>query len=234
MRPGAVLAVLVILASATSPARCDWLVTRASGRVETKGPWKVKSKLVVFHRSDGSLSSLRLADVDLEASAKATAEAQAKEEAPQAPQPAQKKLAVLTDKDFRRPAAPPPAEPAAEDAKPESDQPAKPQQVVTVTSWQRFSQANGLLIQGTLQNNSDEIAAGVGVEVQLYDEVGDRLATAHGVPGTASIQPRGAIEFRASFPGVFSFAEAKFETRGFRLNLSPAAESEPAESSPPK
>jgi hypothetical protein len=190
----------------------------------------VKGKLVIFHRSDDSLSSLRLADVDLEASAKATAGAQAKKEAPPAPQPAQKKLAVLTDKDFRRPAAPPPTEPAAEDAKPEKDQPAKPPQVVTVTSWERFSQDNGLLIKGSLQNNSDEIAAGVGVEVQLYDEAGSRLAAAHGVPGTASIPPRGMVEFRASFPGVFSFAEARFETKGFRLNLSPAPEAAASQS----
>jgi hypothetical protein len=38
------------------------------------------------------------------------------------------------------------------------------------------------------------------------------------------------VEFRASFPGVFSFAEARFETKGFRLNLSPAPEAAASQS----
>jgi hypothetical protein len=225
---------LVSLLVAASPAGADWLVTHAGGRVETKGPWRTKGKLVIFTQADGTLASLRLADVDLEASAQATAEAQAKAVAPPAPPPAKKKIAVLTDKDFSRPAEQVPAKPEGDAKEKEPGEAVAKPQLVTVASWQRFNQSEGIVIQGTLQNNSDEIAAGVGVEIQLYDEAGDRMAAASGIPSTASIQPRGTIEFRANFPGVFSFAEAKFETKGFRLDLAPAPDAEPGESKPPQ
>lgn len=67
-----VLLFLVLLAPAVA---ADWLVTQEGARVETKGPWKVKGRIVVFTSSKGRLSSMRLAEVDLAASAAATEEA---------------------------------------------------------------------------------------------------------------------------------------------------------------
>ena len=67
------LALAAILAAGPAlPAKADWLVTREGARVETQGAWKVKGKLVVFHTSTGKLSSLRVAEVDLDASRRAT------------------------------------------------------------------------------------------------------------------------------------------------------------------
>jgi len=78
---GAALGLLLL--EAAMSARADWLVTREGGRVETKGPWQVKGKLVVFTRAaDSGLASLRASEVDLEASAKATADAKVQAEAP--------------------------------------------------------------------------------------------------------------------------------------------------------
>ena len=215
---------LLITLLAASPAAADWLVVRAGGRVETKGPWRTKGKLVVFTRADGSLSSLRLAEVDLEASRKASEEAKTVTAAPPAPQAPKKKLAVLTDKDFPKAEPKPAAEAKAEDS------PAAKTATVTVASWKRLDRpgSDGLDIQGTLQNNTDKIAAGVAIEVQLYDEAGDRIATAQGIPSTPSIQPHAAVEFRATFPGVFSFSGAKFETKGYPLDISPAPDQEQA------
>src|SRR3954466_7306493 len=86
-------------------AGAGWRVTRDGGRVETKGPWQMKGKLVVFTRADdGALASLRASEVDLDASTKATADAKVQAAAPPPPVAPQKKLAVLTDKDFRKPA----------------------------------------------------------------------------------------------------------------------------------
>src|SRR5689334_14665868 len=85
-----------------APARADWLVTRDGGRVETRGPWKEKGKLVVFTKADGTLASLRLSEVDLEASRKLTESAKVQAEKPPAPEPPKKKLAVLTDADFKK------------------------------------------------------------------------------------------------------------------------------------
>ena len=225
--------ILALLPLAAAPASADWLVTRAGGRVETKGPWQLKGKLVVFTQSDGSLASLRLVDVDLQASEQATAErveakASASTDAPK------KKLAVLTDATIVHSRKEPANKPADPDAK-ESSPAAKPQGTVTVANWRRLENADGdgIEIQGTLQNNTDKIAANVSVEVQLYDEAGERIATASGIAGATSIHPNGLTEFRASFPGVFTFANAKFETKGWPLDLSPAPSPEAAKGSAP-
>jgi hypothetical protein len=232
-RNSAVLGLVGVLLVA-APTAADWLVTRAGGRVETKGSWQIKGKLVIFTQTDGSLSSLRLSEVDLEASRKVTQEAKAEAAAPPAPQPAKKKIAVLTDKDFPKPEGSSPAKPEG-DAEKEDDQPASSSATVTVSSWQRLerSTGDGIEIQGTLQNNTNKIASAVAVEVQLYNEAGERVATAPGILSTPSIQPRGTVEFRASFRGVFTFAEAKFETRGWPLDLAPAPDQQPAEDNPP-
>ncbi len=228
--------VLLGLLSFAASAAADWLVVRDGGRVETKGAWQIKGKLVVFTRTDGSLSSLKLAEVDLEASRKATEAAEAETAAPPpAPPPPKKKLAVLTDKDFARkepPAAEPAAERGSEESKEEKD--AGPTPTVSVASWRQVERptSDGLEIHGTLQNNTDRIAAGVAVEVQLFNETGERVGTAPGIPNTPSIQPRGTVEFRATFPGVFTFATAKFEVKGFPLDISPA--DQPQAEAPPQ
>ena len=90
------------LPALAAPGRADWLLTRDGARIETRGPWTVKGKLVVFTLASGTLSSLRTTEVDLEASAQSTAEAQARAAAPPAAEkPAEKPppVLVLTDAD---------------------------------------------------------------------------------------------------------------------------------------
>ena len=211
---------LAILWIAAAPSRADWLMTREGGRVETKGTWKVKGKLVVFTQTDGTLSSLRLSEVDLEASRKLTAESNVETEKPPAPATPKKKLAVLTDADFKKARPVESAEAPAEAAQ------AAPVGLVSVASWQRADQGDGLSIQGTLANNSEDMVVNAAVEVQLYNEAGDRVGTAPALLTTTSITPKGAVDFRASFPGVFSFSEVKFEAKGLPLDISPAPEPE--------
>lgn len=79
----------------------DWLVTREGARVETRGTWEVRGKMVVFTRPNGTLSSMRLSEVDLDASQAATAAARRPTDVPsdeEAPQP----VLVLTNDDVRR------------------------------------------------------------------------------------------------------------------------------------
>ena len=220
------LTLLAVLVLAAAPASADWLVTLSSGRVETRGPWKIKGKLVVFTQADGSLASLRLADVDLNASEKATAEANRIEaqDLPVTVAAPRNKLAVLTDETLVRVSKEPaPADEAAGD-KDKKDAAAKPSGTVTVATWKRAERTdgNGIEIQGTLQNNTDKIAANAGVEVQLYNEAGQRLAAAPGILNSTSIQPKGTTDFRATFPDVFTYAEVKFQTKGWPLDISPA------------
>ncbi len=104
LAPAAVCAGLALLCPPPAPA--DWLVTREGHRIETDGSWKVKGRIVVYTDPGGTLSSLRLGEVDLEAS-------EAASEEPAAPSPAAKKPAkksverrkpvlVLTDADIPR------------------------------------------------------------------------------------------------------------------------------------
>lgn len=69
-------------------AQADWLVTRAGERIETEGEWKVKGRMVVFTQRGGTLASMRLAEVDLDASREATARAAEAAARPAEPAPA--------------------------------------------------------------------------------------------------------------------------------------------------
>jgi glutaredoxin len=105
--PGVLGALLLLVALAGGQvAGADWLVLRDGARVETRGEWEVKGKLVVFHNTGGKLASLRLSEVDLEASDAATAEAveaakraAAREAEPEKPPEKREPVLVLTDAD---------------------------------------------------------------------------------------------------------------------------------------
>ena len=56
----------------SSPSHADWLVTMEGASIETRGAWKVSGRMVVFTRTNGTLSSMRLSEVDLDASYSAT------------------------------------------------------------------------------------------------------------------------------------------------------------------
>lgn len=217
------------------PAAADWLVTKDGGRIETKGPWKLKGKLVIFTQMDGTLGSLRVPDVDLEASSNLTFdEMEKKDLPPPPPEPAPKKKSVrsLTDADFAKP-EPVPTGGEGQEAADGSGRPAakgegkpagRPQGRVSVASWQRLDRAekDGLEITGALRNDGGDIATGLGLTVRLYDEEGNEIATGEGIPTTSSIKPQGVVNFRAAFPGVFAFADVKFEVRSWGLDLAPS------------
>jgi hypothetical protein len=222
-RPTAAIftAVLLTLAAA-GPAAADWLVTREGSRVETRGPWQVKGKLVVFTLTDGKLSSLRLSEVDLDASRRVTAAAAAAAQAPpSAAQPEQKPReakVVLTDESFKR-AAPPPAAPGDEPVKDGETEPSK----LTVASWQREQGPdNHVVITGTVRNDAPNDAMSVAVTALLYDENGKLLISGDAVL-SSTILPAGQTgSFRADFPDVFTFAAVKFEARGLHILSKPA------------
>lgn len=220
-------ALLLLLAA---PAAADWLVTRDGGRIETRGTWKVKGKLVVFTQADGTLGSMRLAEVDLEASERVTTEEQLKSEAPAPPSeaaPRKKSVRSLTDADFAKAQPAPAAEEAQGDKegeKKEAVETKKPAGKVEVASWRKVerTERDGLEVFGTLRNTGGDIAAGLGVTVKLYNEAGELLATGEGVPTNSSIKPQGVVNFRVAFPGVFTFSDVKFEVRSWGLDLEPA------------
>jgi hypothetical protein len=86
--PAAAAILVATLAATLVPALAgaDWLVLEDGSRVETRGAWEVKGRQIVFHLTDGTLSSLKSDQVDLEASREATRAAE--EAANRRPEPA--------------------------------------------------------------------------------------------------------------------------------------------------
>jgi glutaredoxin len=78
------MALACVLALSAAAARADWLVMRDGARLETLGPWSVDGKQVVFKDEFGVERSLRLKEVDLEASRAATEDAEAARRPPDA------------------------------------------------------------------------------------------------------------------------------------------------------
>jgi hypothetical protein len=224
-----VLASLLLLGGL--PAGADWLVTRAGGRVETQGSWQVKGKLVVFTQANGSLSSLRLADVDLEASQQATAEAIQAEDAAataeEAPRSERKKsIRSLTDDDFGHSGEPagPVAKPAGgADPGKDTDKDAgkESRDAVAVSSWRQAvrTEGDGLDLLGTLQNTGGELATDIAVQVELFNDAKEPVAKAAAILGSSSIPAGGSTTFRVPFEGVFTFASAKFQVSSKALIL---------------
>jgi hypothetical protein len=226
------------------PAAADWLITQEGARVETHGPWQVKGKLVVFTAADGTLSSLRINQVDLDASQKATAEKHKLVEEDIAVKPADRRKSVrtITDKDVTHPGGA-----AADAAKPPEDAAKKPEDTakaadakggkseatvnkgksspVVVGSWQKLErdQKDGIELFGELKNETPEIASEVALKVTLIDEAGGVLATTEAILTANAIEPRSATNFRAIFPGVYTFASAKFDIRSAPLKLQTVA-----------
>lgn len=65
--------VLLVLATAGLPAEADVLVTKDGQKIETDGPWEIKGRQVIFTTpKTGTLSAVRLSEIDLEASELAT------------------------------------------------------------------------------------------------------------------------------------------------------------------
>lgn len=105
LRRGAWPAGILVLALALpSVAAGDWLVTVDGERIETRGAWRVEGQRVVFHLPNGTLTSLRSAQVDLDRSREASAPA-----APKPPPTRTPSAPVLVLTDSNVPRAPAPA-----------------------------------------------------------------------------------------------------------------------------
>lgn len=238
----ALFRVLILLAGAAlaAPARGDWLVTREGARVETRGAWMVKGRLVVFTLPSGALSSLRVDAIDLEASERATAEARERVAAPPPP-PAEKRkpVLVLTDEDVSH--VTDEGEPVAvkEDAAAGeveagsggAEAPAAP---LVVASWEQVHDADRDLLEiyGVVRNDGRELYASVTVEAAVYDQNG-LLLTANSAGLTqAALDPGASANFRIAFPGLTEIAAARFVVRGTPIASRPAEPPAPASGGP--
>ncbi len=224
-----VAAVGALLAGA--PATADWLVTRAGARVETKGQWQVKGNQVVFTQPNGKLSSLRMADVDLDASAKATsAAAQPLAAKPEKQAAAKKKpVLVLTDNDVSHVEAVVEAPPTENEAA-AADKPA-PVGAVVVDVWERQNMPDntGVEILGSIKNTGKDTATDIALVVKVYGVGGSLVASVDATVSATVLAPDGITNFRATFPGVIEFTSARFQVTNRNL-VTKKSEAKPANS----
>jgi hypothetical protein len=239
----AVLALVAAAVLAAVPAAADWLVTSgeddASVRVETRGPWEVKGKLVVFHTADGQLASLRLEQVDLEASREATLEAaeagrREAEAAPAAPRERPPRRRI-TDADIPRGSGAPPAASAAGaeggEAVAGAEDGGAARTLVVLTSRGVDTADGHARISGTLANHGEAPAVALELTVELFDYDGGSIASRSAEIASSALSPGDVTSFIVDFPDVFTYAATAFEPRGTRLATSapPGAPEESAE-----
>lgn len=218
---GAALAILCV-----APTSADWLVLKSGQRAETKGPWQVKGKLVVFTQPDGRLSSLRLDDVALDESAAATARARdsspAVTAAPEVPK--RKAVLTLTDKDVAHVNDTGESTPAVKPADATTTDPVS-QGLVKVGGWEKIRTPDGLgtEIHGSVINPGKNTATDVKVVIKAYGAEGKLLVTADAVMEKTVITPGDSTTFSAVLPGVSSLSTALFEVQSRGLVTAPPA-----------
>lgn len=222
---------LVAAALAAAPAAADWLVMKDGGRIETKGPWKVEGRRILFTQPNGTLSALRADEVDLDQSAAVTAsEAEAArraaEPAPE-PEPAVRKAPVLrlTEQDI------PPSPGAGDEEAPAGSEESTPTTSgLSVASWEkvRNDSNDGIEIFGTIRNSGTNNITSPSIMVMIYGDDGGLMATNEGTINAGAITPGQSANFRVAFPGIPDFASVKFDVqgRGFRTNAGATAGAE--------
>lgn len=208
------------------PAAADWLVTEDGTRVETEGPWEVRDRLVVFKRPDGTFASMRLSDVDLEASERLTREMAEAAREPKESEPERKRevVARLTEADLppvgsqssgREDSSPSPkgSEERTEGAG--ESEPEEPESLQIVT-WRELGgpERDGLEFVGDVRNVTENTALGVEVTVILFDQEGEEITQGDALLTSSALPPGQTAGFRASFPGVFHYARVDLEASG--------------------
>lgn len=214
------------------PAQADVLVIRDGSRIETRGTWEVKGRLVVFTRSDGSLASLRLRDIDLEASRQATEAAAAKADkepslggkgksvdgASAQTQPRDAAW-VLTDADFSRRRS------MAADGESSESEPTPPDGVPTkasppvVSSYHREADPvdQHVIVSGTVANQTRTTATAISLDVSLFDEQGNLIEMRRAAVDRKVLLPGAESSFRAEFPDVFNYSAIQFRPTSTNL-----------------
>ncbi len=198
--------ILALAALLARPAGADWLVLRDGSKIETKGPWQAKGRLVVFEKAGGGLSSIRSEEVDAAASRAATEEALRPPPPPPPPPVAPTRpVLVLTDEDIPK---------ALDAAAPEGQ--TGDTVALRISNWERLDNENGIEVTGVVRNDSDAVAQGVVVRVIALNDRREPISTASANVSNTELPPGQTSVFRALLAGFKKVGGLRFETSGFR------------------
>lgn len=190
-------------------ASADWLVFRDGSKVETKGGWQTRGRLIVFERRGGGLASVRADEVDLAKSDEVTATAKLPPPAavPATAAPTRASVLVLTDDNVPK---------ATLAETPEGEEPAAGNVTLRVTNWDRIDGDNGIEVAGVVRNESDGVAERITVRVVALDDRRETLGSAGANVAIAELGPGQTSSFRALLAGFKKVGGLRFETSGFR------------------
>lgn len=204
------LAAVLVLMLATLPAAGDWLVTSDGEKIETRGAWEVRSRLVVFTSAEGVLSSMRLSDCDLAASEAATAAWEARTPPPRQEPERRAAVLVLTDADVGH---------VRPDRVPDSAEPEEvaPPAGVVVGEWRATDEQDGVAITGILRNDGSSVAADIKLGAIFRDADGDPIENRFAVLSTSTLRPGQKAQFSVPPFGLFSYSRVEFDIQHFGL-----------------
>ena len=204
---------MMVLIFVTTPLLGDWLVTTEGSNVETEGAWTVKGRQVVFTLPGGTLSSLRLSEVDLDKSASLTAEAR-KPKVKVAPPPPRKSVLKLTDADVGHvdpSSIPNPfeevieadgeiADENGEESSPAADRSSR----IVVENWaqEESTARGGWTVTGTLRNTSEGELRGISLSVHALDGTGEVMGQVQADVASTVLAQGGTTIFSAFFSGI--------------------------------
>lgn len=207
LRLPALLSSVALWCALVAPASADWIVLKDGERIETRGAWKIEGSRLLFTSATGALSSLRVSEVDLEASEEANRPRTPEPEVVSAPPLRRPPALVLDNTNVARARS----VPTAESADDPSSEPT-PEASLTVASWQETAAGvDGLRFGGVLENPTDNFAVLVSVTATLTDADGRVLDTAEGTMPAASVGPRTTERFEVAFPNSFVYSNVEFE-----------------------
>jgi hypothetical protein len=220
-------------------AFADLLVTKEGATLETQGAWRVDGRRVVFTLPNGTLSSIRTDEVDLDRSALATARAAeaASASPPTAPAaPVAAPILRLSEADLSTV-----SDEGEIEIKPAEPAPAEAKAPLQVISWEQMPMEgeDGIQLFGTVRNNGTSHMTQVTVTAVLYGEEGGMLANGDAQLNPTTIGPGQSANFRIEFPGLPDFASVKFTAAARGVEALPvegevgAPESEPPAETPP-
>jgi hypothetical protein len=202
-------------------ARADWLVLVDGSSMEIDGAPETRGSMVVFQLSDGTLASLKLSEVDLEASARLTAAARERKTAPpasRAPAPDEKKAVfVITDADVRHVSAQAAATAGDSDDKSAAPDAERSGQRLIIRQVAEDDSGQRLAVFGVVENRDSNAAGAVRLTVLARDGEGVEVGRASAGLGMTTLLPGQSTRFEARFEDAPFYESLDFELDSIAL-----------------
>lgn len=203
-----------------APVAADWLVLTDGAAVETAGPWRVEGRRILFHLPNGTLTVVRLSEVDLDASEAATLEAAQPAEPDSVAQASSTAAPALVLDQNNTPGVPEVR--SEETSQSFAPLPAERNGQLGVVTWREVSTpGRSVRIAGQITNGTQSLAANVQVIVSIFDENGGLAGRQPAELAKSSLRMGGSGTFEVEFPAVYLFHDAEFEVSFDPLTIAP-------------